>query len=67
MIKIRPESDQSLYTNIPALETIHCFIEQIYIHKKNKTIYTKFIFATKCKFTFPSTFYKEIDGCIVRP
>ena len=61
---------ESLFANIPIKHTIKYIIEQIYTHKKLKSICSKMIFqglllklATECTYTLNHKFYKQIDGC----
>ena len=60
----------SLFTNIPLMETIEYIIKQIYTENKLPKICSKLIFkrllikiTTECTFLFNNNFYKQIDGC----
>ena len=61
---------ESLFTNVPIVETIDYILEQIYDHKKlpqlcNRLIMKRLLLklTTESTFIFKSQFYKQTDGC----
>ena len=64
---------ESLFTNIPIVETINYITDQIYVYKKLAPICSKLIFrrlliqlATECAFKFNSRLLKQVDGQTMR-
>ena len=63
---------KSLFTNIPAKETICYIIDQIYVQKTLTTICMKltskrllFRLAIECKFIFPNSFYQQAGDMLM--
>ena len=60
----------SLFTNIPVVETIEYIIHQIYIEKKIPPVCSKLVFkrlllklTTECSFKFNHHLLKQVEGC----
>ena len=61
---------ESLFTNIPLIDTINFILDEIYVNKKLQPICSRLIFkrllmklTTESTFIFNGTFYKQTDGC----
>ena len=64
---------ETLFTNILIEKTMNYIIEQIYVHKKVTSIWSKLIFTrlmtifvTECTFKLNSRFLKQVDGYTIR-
>ena len=61
---------ESLFTNVPVIETIDFILDEIYVHNKLPKLCSRLIFkrlllrlTTESTFIFQSSYYKQTDGC----